>query len=590
MTTTGFDLADLELLLTHYDTPGSAGQPRRPIEFRASSKAKIDLELMFIPLKDGNAFVCGWNTENSLSSAKSLDSNESHLLFAAENGEIGLWYWEFGTDELQANANCKLILGLPADAELTYGSFSSSVHPEDRDSVRHFLNDTIRSGQRYEYNFRIISPEGDVEWIAAEGRSFLSGQSAPEKMVGVIRRITDEKRAAAELETVYATARSARDEAEVANRSKDVFLAFVSHELRAPLNAILGWSNILLTKDVDEKTRRNALETIERSARMQTKLINDLVDSARVASGKIRLEYYPIDLIGVVRNAVEAQRPAAENRGLDYRIGETPDSAIVLGDANRLQQVFGNLLSNAIKFTSPGGEVFLEAASNRNEISVSIVDSGEGISSDTLPIVFEQFSQVGSAQDKGVGLGLGLSIAKTLVERHRGSVRAESEGVGKGSRFVVTLPILDPSTIEHPTEKRPMNAKDPLSKITILIVEDEDDSRDILRLHLENLGASVMAADSVANAFKLLDESDMKPHLIISDIGMPEEDGISFITRLRKLENTAISNIPAIALSAFATSDFKANALDSGFQRYVAKPFDPETLTSAVLDHIKFAN
>ncbi len=554
------------------------------VEFRASSTENIKVELAFVPLATGNVFFGG---RRSAVGSSVNGAADDPLLFAAEYGGIGLWYWNFGDETIQANSNCKSILGLSHRSPLTYESFVSSVHHEDIDLVRSFLTDTIRSGQRFEYSFRVIAPEGNIEWIATEGRSFLTRDFKPEKMVGMIRRITAEKKAAEELETVYVTARSARDEAEIANRSKDIFLAFVSHELRAPLNAILGWSNILLTKEVDDATRRNAIATIERSARMQTKLINDLVDSARVASGKIRLEYRPMDLIGVVRNAIEAQRPAVEARGLEYRLDIIPDSALVLGDANRLQQVFGNLLSNAIKFTSKGGEVFVKAISSESDISVSIIDSGEGISAETLPIIFDQFSQVGSGKDRGVGLGLGLSIAKTLVEKHGGSVRAESDGVGKGSSFIVTLPLLDPTKVARPTENRPIEIADPLAKITILIVEDEDDSREVLRLYLENLGAVVLSADSVATAFKLLHAASSKPDLIISDIGMPEEDGLSFIKRLRQSADDSVAKIPAIALSAFATSEFKSSAIESGFQRYVAKPFDPETLTAAVLELIR---
>jgi signal transduction histidine kinase/ActR/RegA family two-component response regulator len=426
-----------------------------------------------------------------------------------------------------------------------------------------------------------------VEWITAEGESFLSADGKPERMVGILRTITEERRAAEELETVYERERAARDEAEEANRSKDIFLAFVSHELRAPLNAILGWSNILLTKPTDEQTRRNAIETIERSARMQTKLINDLVDSARVASGKIRLEFRPTELFQVVRNAFEAQRPAAENRGLGYEITKERITAYVMGDANRLQQVFGNLLSNAIKFTPPGGKVFVDVAGSNTHAKVMIEDSGEGISSETLPNIFKQFSQVGAGERKSVGLGLGLSIAKTLVEKHGGSVHAESDGVGKGARFVVSLPLFDVSQIEK--DERATATADPhhrLSGLTILIVEDEDDSRDVLRIHLENHGATVIPAESAAVAHEQLLNSASLPDLIISDIGMPHEDGLSFVKRVRSSDDKRISTIPAIALSAFATSEFKANALECGFQRYLAKPFDPETLTTAVLEQV----
>jgi CheY-like chemotaxis protein len=258
-----------------------------------------------------------------------------------------------------------------------------------------------------------------------------------------------------------------------------------------------------------------------------------------------------------------------------------------MGDANRLQQVFGNLLSNAIKFTPRGGQVLVDVAGSSTSVKVTIADSGEGISSDTLPNIFKQFSQVGAGERKSVGLGLGLSIAKTLVEKHGGAVRAESDGVGKGSRFVVSLPLLDLSTVKRNDRKASFDdSSNPLSGLTILIVEDEDDSRDVLRIHLENHGAVVIPADSALMAHEELMKSPSIPDLIISDIGMPHEDGLSFVKRVRSSNEKRIAAIPAIALSAFATSEFKANALECGFQRYVAKPFDPESLTEVILEQV----
>ncbi len=556
------------------------------VNFRATAKEKIPVEITFVPSPAAEGlFVFARRLSVSPDAAGSTDP-ASQLLFAAENAEIGLWHWNFMDKSIRSTVKCSEILGLEHDETLTYDTFLAAVHPDDRESVNEFVMRAGRSPERYEYAFRIISRDGNPEWVAAEGKAFLSESGKPERMVGVVRRITEEKRAAEELEAVYARERTARDEAEDANRAKDVFLAFVSHELRAPLNAILGWSNILLTKDVDENTRHNALSTIERSARMQTKLINDLVDSARVASGKIRLEYRPTDVLGVVNSAFEAQRPLAENRGIEYSIESNKVEAIVMGDTNRLQQVFTNLLSNAIKFTSPGGAVRVELSTEVNEVNVTISDTGEGISTETLPNIFKQFSQVGAGEGRGVGLGLGLSIAKTLVERHGGQLHAESGGVGKGSRFVVTLPVLDSreveNTISEPAAQKPRR----LSGLTILIVEDEKDSRDVLRLFLENNGARVLECDAAAKAFDVLAKGIEVPDLIISDIGMPDEDGLSFMDRVRKSGNQAITSIPAIALSAFATSEFKENALNSGFQRYVTKPFDPETLVDIVLEQI----
>jgi len=557
------------------------------VDFRISSKKKQSLELTLVPSEGGRTFVCARNIDSAKHDGKNERDLNAEFLFAAEVAGVGLWYWNFENDRLRFSKSWGQVLGSDDFGDLAFEEFLARIHSDDRPTVRRLLAAAIRSGERFSFSFRIQIPDGDLEWITAEGRSFLSEDGKPERLVGVIRTITFEKRAAEELETVYERERAARDEAEEANRSKDVFLAFVSHELRAPLNAILGWSNILLTKPTDERTRRNAIETIERSARMQTKLINDLVDSARVASGKIRLEFRPTELFQVVRNAFEAQRPAAENRGLGYTISAERITAYVMGDANRLQQVFGNLLSNAIKFTPSGGHVNVDVIGSGGNVVVTIADSGEGISSETLPNIFKQFSQVGAGERKSVGLGLGLSIAKTLVEKHGGSLIAKSDGVGKGSKFVVSIPLFDVSGIEKSeTFTADKEMKHPLSGLTVLIVEDEDDSRDVLRIHLENHGAMVIPAESAAVAHERLVNAVTPPDLIISDIGMPHEDGLSFVRRVRGSEDERISGIPAIALSAFATSEFKANALECGFQRYVAKPFDPETLTTAILEQL----
>jgi PAS domain S-box-containing protein len=554
-------------------------------DFRVSSKEKLPMELNFMPSSQSQRInVLARLVETSKPKKKLADEAASHLLFAAETAGIGLWYLDVKQGRIRSTPQFNEIVGLRPSERVSLAAFLEAVHPDDRENVRSLVSEAVSSGDYFEHSFRVISTEGSTEWVAVEGRSFLSATGDPERLVGIVRRITDEKRAAEELEIVYEREKAARDEAELANRSKDIFLAFVSHELRAPLNSILGWSNILLTKEVDEKTRQNAIETIERSARMQTKLINDLVDSARVASGKIKLEYRPTELNSVVHNVVEAQRPTLEARGLAHAIEFDAEKVYVMGDVNRLQQVFGNILSNAIKFTPAGGDIRISVARNESHVKVVIADSGEGISAESLPTIFRQFSQVGAGEKRSVGLGLGLSIAKTLVERHGGTVHAESEGVGFGSRFVVSLPVLESSKLERTSGQLPtLLSQRMLIGLTILIVEDEKDSRDVLRLYLENKGATVHQAENVSAALRILDGMDSAPNLIVSDIGMPEEDGLSFIRRVRSAANAEIAATPAIALSAFATGDFKSHALEAGFHRYETKPFDPRSFAEVVI-------
>jgi CheY-like chemotaxis protein len=405
-------------------------------------------------------------------------------------------------------------------------------------------------------------------------------------MMGIVRKITEQKYAVSELAKVYDREKKARDEAVEANRAKDFFLAFVSHELRSPLNAILGWSKILLTKKVDESTRKNALETIERSARLQTKLINDLVDSARVASGKLRLEFHPTNLCEIVRVAYQAQKPTADAHNLEFSFATDCDEIVVFGDAGRLQQVLTNLISNAIKFTPDGGKVAIELSKTPETVTVSVKDTGQGISADALPNIFNQFSQgeVGRTRSN-TGLGLGLSIVKILVAKHGGSVRAFSEGLGKGSEFVVTLPLSDSlPPVEAIEEDTSFGSRRPLVDKRILVVEDDADSREVLQLFLEQAGARVWSAESAKAAVEILTREPRDlPDLIISDLAMPEEDGYSMISRIRQMSRQAGGAIPAIALSAFTTIESKQKAFESGFQIYSTKPFEPDRLVADIL-------
>ena len=462
------------------------------------------------------------------------------------------------------------------------------VHPEDKLTVEGMFERLKTRSIAYEEEFRVLRSDGSVEWISAEGKSVGDKEGVPTRMTGIIRNVTQHKVAAEELAKVYDREKRARDEAVEANRAKDFFLAFVSHELRSPLNAILGWSKILLSKTVDEPTRRNALETIERSARLQTKLINDLVDSARVASGKLRLEFHPTNLCEVVRVAYQAQKPVAETHGLEFTFANDCEEVIVFGDAGRLQQVFTNLISNAIKFTPDGGKISIGINRTAETVEVHVKDTGHGIDPDALPNIFRQFSQgeIGRSRSN-TGLGLGLSIVKILVNKHRGTVRAFSEGLGKGSEFTVTLPLTDSKlnedavveeNAESSTSRRSLSGK------TLLLVEDDADSREVLQLFLEQSGARVLSAESSKVAMEILTRSfNALPDVIISDLAMPEEDGYSLLTRIRAMSPERGGAIPAIALSAFTTLENKQKAFECGFQLYATKPFDPDKLIADII-------
>ena len=568
------------------------GTPERiVVDFRISAdeRAPIELFVQQISGTEGEPvlFFCGKRAVPEKRSQNPLTESDQ-LLLAAENADLGLWFWDEAEGRLYTTPRCNELFELAAHEELTYNRFIAAVHPDDRQFVEDFFEETRKRGNRYDEEFRVVYSDGSVEWISAKGRSFLNDDGSSKKMVGVVRKITEEKEAATELERVYELEKKARDEAEVANRTKDFFLTFVSHELRSPLNAILGWSKILLTREVNEDTHRKALETIEKSALVQSKLINDLVDSARVATGKIRLEYRQLNLVDVVRSSFEAQKPMAETQQLNYTFETDAEAVAIFGDSGRLQQIFGNLISNAIKFTPPGGDVSVRLSALPDSVTVTVEDNGQGIEPKGLDNIFRQFAQgAGENARRSGGLGLGLSIVNILVGKHGGTVRAESEGVGHGSRFIVTLPLSAAGAIPEPitqSEPRRSSEKRSLAGVNILIVEDDPDSREVLQLFLEQNGAETRAAESARIAMAMLtDEAAPLPDVIISDLAMPEEDGYSLVSRIRELPPEKGGAVPAVALSAFASAESRQKAFESGFHRYLTKPFEPDSIVDQIL-------
>ncbi|HKO49240.1 MAG TPA: ATP-binding protein [Polyangiaceae bacterium] len=382
----------------------------------------------------------------------------------------------------------------------------------------------------------------------------------------------------------------ARKEAEAANRVKDEFLATMSHELRTPLNAILGWAALLRRGAPDPEGLERGLATIERNALAQARLIEDVLDVSRIISGKLRLDLRPVDLVAIVNAATDVVRPAAVARRVSLSITHGAEATVELvGDADRLQQVVWNLLSNAVKFTGTGGAVTLGIERHRSALRLTVRDTGSGIAPEHLPFIFERFRQVDSSTTrKHGGLGLGLAIVRHLVELHGGSVSAESAGLAQGATFTVELPIralaserpkaTPGSAAERVSE--PPRALTSLVGIKILVIDDDEDSRLLLQTALERVGASVRITDSAANAFSFLAKE--RVDVVISDIGMPEEDGISLMRRLR--EQPLHRRLQAVALTAYARTEDVTRALEAGFQRHVAKPANIEHLARTVAE------
>ncbi len=395
------------------------------------------------------------------------------------------------------------------------------------------------------------------------------------------RRQYDLRDLLAEREGLLERERAARASTEAANRLKDEFLATLSHELRTPLTAILGWADMLLTGEHDAAAFRRGLETVQRNARAQAQLIDDVLDVSRVVTGKFRLRVRPFDLAEVVRSVVESLAPAAAAKGIavETRLPRAP--ATFVGDPDRMQQVAWNLLSNALKFTPREGRVFVRLAREHSALVLSVRDDGRGIRPEFLAHVFDRFRQEdgGAARAQG-GLGLGLSIVRHLVEAHGGTVRAESEGEGRGATFTLRLPIAALATAPEVPGAEPPASEAQLRGLRVLVVEDEADSRGLLVQVLERAGALVTAVASAGEGLRALDAARFDA--ILSDIGMPGEDGYAFLRALRRREPERGGTTPAAALTAYTRQDDRRLAFEAGFQAHLSKPFEPSALLAAI--------
>ncbi|MBD2079416.1 response regulator [Leptolyngbya sp. FACHB-17] len=380
-------------------------------------------------------------------------------------------------------------------------------------------------------------------------------------------------------------AEAARAEAEAANRIKDEFLAVLSHELRTPLNPILGWSKLLQNGKLDETKTAQALATIERNAKLQSELIEDLLDVSRILQGKLTLNVAPVNLASTIRAAIETIRLAAEAKSIQVESTLISDTGSVLGDATRLQQVMWNLLSNAVKFTPAGGQVKIRLERLDSDACITISDTGQGIAPDFLPYVFDYFRQAdGATTRKFGGLGLGLAIVRHLVELHGGTVQADSAGEGQGATFIVRLPLMSTQS-QARLEERSSTQNVDLGGIKVLVVDDDADTREFEAFVLEQAGAQVRAVASASEALLVLVQS--KPDMLLSDIGMPEINGYMLIQQVRALSPQQGGQIPAIALTAYAGEINEQQALTTGFQKHLSKPVDPEILVQAIASLVR---
>lgn len=408
--------------------------------------------------------------------------------------------------------------------------------------------------------------------------------------------IAERKHAEERLRVSLAQEQIARSEAETANRMKDEFLATVSHELRTPLNAIIGWAQVLRSGRIDEATAARAVETIERNAKSQAQLIEDILDVSRAITGKLRLNLGSVDMASVINTAIDSMQLAADSKNLHLAVTLDPKARHTSGDANRLQQVVWNLLSNAIKFTPSGGRVEVRLERANSDLQITVSDTGQGISSDLLPFVFDRFRQGdGSSTRRHTGLGLGLAIVRHLVEMHGGTVQAESDGKGLGSRFTIRLPLASDHdqkgnrtrTTANLPPREGLITRTPASikGLHVLLVDDDQDNLQLLSLTLAESGADVQTARSVSEAFEVLQW--YQPDVLVSDLAMPGEDGFSLIEKVRMLETVSGHAIPAVALTAYARVEDRTRALSAGFNMFVPKPVESSELINALSNLIE---
>jgi len=534
-----------------------------------------------------NALEAQRNYERLRQIQESLrQSEERYRLLVEGVTDYAIFMLDTSGHIISWNIGAERILGYQ-EAEVIGQPFSRIFTPEAIQSGRpeQVLRQAVAEGFSRENRWH-VRKDGTHLWSHCVVTALQDGSLRG--FAKIMQDITQRKQAEEEREQLLAREQAARAEAEAANRSKDEFLAILSHELRTPMTAIIGWTGMLNAGKLDETRAALALETIERNANSQLQLIEDLLDISRIIQGNLSLNFGLVEPIQVITTAIETVQPAADSKAI--QISSILDSSArpVWGDSDRLQQVVWNLLSNAIKFTPEGGrvEVRLERSRGRFQtrphVQIKVSDTGKGISAAFLPYVFERFRQADSTSQRSYkGLGLGLAIARHLVELHDGTIQAESQGEGQGATFTLNLPIYEGSRgIAGAAQGELTYHPSPLAGLRILVVDDEAEILELLSTILQEDGAEVTAVGCVDEALELLE--DLKPDVLVSDIAMPGKDGYVLIRKVKDLEVELGTRIPAIALTAYARVEERREALLAGFQIHLTKPVKPTELIAAV--------
>jgi PAS domain S-box-containing protein len=508
---------------------------------------------------------------------------------------MGTWEYHPDSGSLFWDRRCRSMFGVGFGDRVEFRAILELVHAEDRARVETEFSRALDPGSSgaYESEYRVVWPDGSIHWVNAIGQAYFKGTGdklRAVRFIGTTLDITQRKELEQERDALLASERAARTEAERANRLKDEFVATLSHELRNPLNVILGWVQILERSQRSAADVNQAIQMIRGSGGILAELISELLDMSRITSGKLLLDKQTVDPRAVITAALETAKPAIEAKEIYLEAALDQAGGRVHGDPNRLRQVVWNLLSNAVKFTGRGGRISVQTARCDSRLEISVSDTGQGIDPEFLPHIFERFRQEdASAARKHGGLGLGLSISRSLVEMHGGSIKVTSAGKGRGATFTVTLPMLADDTGEDQSgdgtqpaaEPEPLDSGDAsLAELKVLAVDDDRDSLEIVKRVLEERHATVFTAASAATGLELFQR--VRPDVLISDIGMPEEDGYRFLRRVRALDADRGGGTPAIALTAFAGPDDRRRAMLCGYQAHLTKPVEALRLVATV--------
>ncbi len=532
-----------------------------------------------------------------------LRASEARRRIALDSAGLGTWDYHPATGALRWDARAKALSGLHADAEVSFEVWMNAIHPDDRGRVDRAVKralDPATSG-KFDCEYRTVGVEDGIErWVSAKGQGLVE-QGKTARFIGTFldvtasRRIDDERSALLGREQMArAQAERAQAEAEAASRAKDEFLATVSHELRNPLNAILGWSRILLEASDEARSDRfrRGIEIIARNARAQVRLVEDMLDVSRIVSGKLLLSTGLIDVRSIVEACMDAVRPAAQAKGvlLDLVFDHEPGS--IVADDDRVRQILWNLTSNAVKFTPRGGRVWVRISRDDDAVRFEVRDTGIGIATDFLPFVFDRFRQAdGSTTRAYGGLGLGLAIVRHLAELHGGTVVASSEGIGRGAAFEVRLPLRaaqEPdvergAVVEAPHVARMASSPElPLAHHRVLLFVAEDDMRELATMILEHAGAFVAGVATVDAAMHALVGTSFDVALV--DLGASEDEGYAFVRLVREATSVSLRSLPLVAMTGPVRADERVRVRETGFHRHVVKPIDPAMLVNVLSD------